>query len=575
MEDYGRSNLESTVKGNKGANLLVKIMAVVLVPMAVLVTLALLALNNACRTTASMVVNQALGAVKYMTIDSLTHFGEPLSIADGELLKGDVRISGADGLLAEYKRNTDIDVAIFVGDTLMASSLSSPVSVDSKTSGAVLGGQEVFLSSMKIGGKDYMADFAPLYADDDITVMGMVMTAVEVGSVEAIYGGLARNSAVFMVVIVIAAVLIAAWLVTRITRSLSAVVGSLDQVAEGRLNVTVDGKLLTRADEVGKIARAVHEMVRSFSGTVKEIHGSMGELNDCTARFTDNIDTVVQSIDNVNIAVSEIAKGATEQAADTQSVGESMNEMHDAISRTTESVNDLSNSARTMKQNNETVEATLRELLEISERTSDSVHEVQKQTNLTNESVQAIRSATDLISGIANQTNLLSLNASIEAARAGEMGKGFAVVAEEIRGLADQSKESADQIRGIVENLIQNSNHSVEVMNGVVGEIGHQNEKLSVTQEAFDSLNGEVRRVVQAIHEISSQIDHIESCKNGVAVSIEGLNEISQNNAASTEETAATMDQLSRVVTECREATGALHKISGELAESANKFRLS
>ena len=155
-----------------------------------------------------------------------------------------------------------------------------------------------------------------------------------------------------------------------------------------------------------------------------------------------------------------------------------MNEMSNALGRTADSVNALSSSAANMKESNATVDSTLKELLEISSHTQQSVDQVQEQTNITNESAQAIQAATDIIAGIANQTNLLSLNASIEAARAGEMGRGFAVVAEEIRGLADQSKESADKIRGIVENLISNSNQSVQIMNGVVGEIHQQNEKL-------------------------------------------------------------------------------------------------
>ena len=216
----------------------------------------------------------------------------------------------------------------------------------------------------------------------------------------------------------------------------------------------------------------------------------------------------------------------------------------------------------------------MKELQNISIRTSKSVDEVQKQTNLTNESAQAIHSATDIIAGIASQTNLLSLNASIEAARAGEMGKGFAVVAEEIRGLADQSKESAAQIRSIVENLIQNSDHSVEIMNGMVEEISQQNEKLNVTQNAFESLNEEIFKVVNAIDVISKQIDSIEEYKRGVIGSIEELSEISQNNAASTQETAATMDQLTQIIGECKVATANLVRIATELRQNTQKFKI-
>lgn len=561
------------VEEKKGANLLIKLLAIILVPMIIVVVLAILALDNVGDTTAERLVQQELSSAQYLTMQSLLRSGQSLSFQDGELRLGDMAVSGSQGLLATYKEETGMEVAIFMGGKLVAASFDGTVNVGSKITDRVMAGEDVFVKSFQMNGSKYMANFSA-FQDQYSDASGMVMTAVKVNEIESIYSGFVRSSGIFMVVILVASLLLVAWIVLKIVKALIAVVGNLDKVAEGQLDLQVSDKLLERTDEVGKIARAVHSVVESFAETIAKIHKSMNDMRECTVQFSSNMDTISQSIENVNVAVNDIAEGATHQAADTQSVGESMNDMSEAINKTAESVNDLSSSAVAMKENNDTVHATLKELIDISARTSNSVHEVQKQTNLTNESVQEIRSATDLISGIANQTNLLSLNASIEAARAGEMGRGFAVVAEEIRGLADQSKESADQIRSIVETLITNSNQSVEIMNGVVGEIGQQNEKLSVTQDAFENLNREIQHVVQAVDVISKQLENIEKYKNGVVDSVDGLNEVSQNNAASTEETAATMDQLAQIVAECRQATNDLVNISEELSDNAKKFKL-
>lgn len=300
----------------------------------------------------------------------------------------------------------------------------------------------------------------------------------------------------------------------------------------------------------------------------------MKELEQSSAKFQEGFDSIGASIENVNIAVDEIARGATQQANDTQQVSESLDYISQSIDRTSDSVDTLSISAEQMRKNNEMVGQTLQELIEISTRTQGSVDEVQSQTNLTNQSAQDIRSATEIIAGIASQTNLLSLNASIEAARAGEMGKGFAVVAEEIRGLADQSKESATKIRGIVETLIANSDHSVKVMNGVVEEIHIQYNKLDVTRQAFEQLNIEVIQVVDAIKAITKEIENMNQSKNGVMDGVESLSAIAQENAASTQETAASMVELSDIVAECRQATNQLVQIAQDLTENANKFKI-
>lgn len=565
------------VKAKKGLNLMFKIMGIVLIPMVVLVIFADLALEAVGNDTAAKLVSQELNAMQYnMEVNLSNASDEGFRFENNGLYKGPINLSEDKAFLENFKANTGVDVALFWNDTVAVSSKTEMMgyTADSKITNQVLGGDEYSSSSLKINGNTYYTLIAPIYGAEGTSPVGMLMTAIPTDEVKALYSRVVETNIIFMVVLVAVFCVLALAVVIFITRTLLSVVGNLDNVSRGLLNFRISNKMLTRSDEIGKIARSVHSVISGFSSMVGDIHKSMTDLDNFTGEFRENFATIGQSIDNINIAINDIAEGATKQASDTQEVSESLVDMNNAINRTTENVNDLNESANTMKGTNEKVADTLKELLDISIRTRESVDEVQKQTNLTNSSAQDIRSATEIIAGIASKTNLLSLNASIEAARAGEMGRGFAVVAEEIRGLADQSKESADKIRTIVESLIQNSDDSVEIMNQVVDEIHNQNEKLEVTQDAFTQLNAEVQHVVVAIKAISDEIERIDQYKNGVKSSVDGLSIVSQNSAANTEETAATMEQLGQIVARCNKATEDLVTISDELMENARKFKI-
>ena len=217
----------------------------------------------------------------------------------------------------------------------------------------------------------------------------------------------------------------------------------------------------------------------------------------------------------------------------------------------------------------------MKELSDANAKTSTAFAQVVQQTYTTNESVQKIREAAELITSIANKTNLLSLNASIEAARAGEAGKGFAVVATEIQQLAEQSSSSADIIKEIIEELTNEAERTVSIVDEVTQIVQEQQEKLVATQEKFDVLENGIAESDQKTTTIKECTEICDNARNKVEEIIVNLSSISEENAASTEQTTASMLELNEVITNLADKAAQLKEMAEKLETDLKFFRIS
>ena len=368
-------------------------------------------------------------------------------------------------------------------------------------------------------------------------------------------------SAVMFIFAVAAAVIVG----NRISAPIEILEESLSQIAAGNL------KYIKRKDEIGKISQALELVHSSLNGMVGGISSLALKLEKDNKGFGEYFDTLVENIGNINEAVEDIAQGAASQASDTETVSRQVKELEYVIDMEKEAVSKLEQAVSSMMEYSGNAVNNIEKLSGISNKTNHAIEFVNKQTQETNSSVGNIQRAVDVITSIAEQTSLLSLNASIEAARAGEQGKGFAVVAEEIRKLADESNNSASEIGEAVSSLIENSELSVNKMEGVSQNVQEQTRCLEDTRNAFESLYEEIKLVEDVSDNIGVQTDKLSELKMAVSDSINSLASVVEESAAGAEETSASINLLNESIAGSKknleELTGLNTSLTGEIGK--------
>ena len=311
-----------------------------------------------------------------------------------------------------------------------------------------------------------------------------------------------------------------------------------------------------------------------LSGIIGTVQNGSVELKEDSTRFGENFAEITESIKNINIAVEELAEGATNQANETETVNNKVIELGDIIDVEKDGVENLTTSVDVMMGHSDKAMESIEELYRITETTINAISIVSEQTEKNSDSASSISKAVEIIKGIATQTNLLSLNASIESARAGEAGRGFAVVAEQIRGLAEESAKNAEEIETVVKELLYNVKNSILKMKEVNEEVVQQKQRLDITKQSFDLLYGEIQSVDNMAKKIDDQTRVLDGIRTVVSDSTTGLASVIEQNAASMQETSASLQILSESIESCQKDTVKLVELSKKQTQETEKFKL-
>ncbi len=377
-----------------------------------------------------------------------------------------------------------------------------------------------------------------------------------------------------IIVIVIALVIgiaVVLLIIRSITRPVNNLVEVADKMSKGDLTAEVENH---SNDEIGQLAQAFNRMRKHLNGVIVQVRDKANNLAASSEELNASSQQNTVATEQITNSIQDVASGVESQSSSIDSSSKMAQNMSSSIQQIATSSNEVASTAEdanvVIEAGNKAIKTTVGQM----EFIKKTVHELSGNIKGLGNKTREIGEIVDVITNIAEQTNLLALNAAIEAARAGEHGKGFAVVADEVRKLAEQSSQSSEQIKNMIQSIQSESIDAVKAMETGTTEVDRGIEVVSEAGQSFNDITSFVNTVTTQIQQVASKIQEISSGTDQFVETFDSLAGISettsgaaQNVSASTEEQLASMEEIT-------DSANSLSIMAEELQEVVEQFKL-